>query len=91
MRHPAIRSYDILLCDINLTANGHSLAGHEAAAQILSAAGAGQPVVVFIAGDLVDPSPAASDEPRRLQKPFRISEVLAIFREIFASALHAKH
>ena len=85
------RSYDILLCDINLTANGHSLAGHEAAAQILSAAGASKPIVVYMTGDLVDPSPAGSDEPRRLQKPFRISEVLAIFREIFASAPLARH
>ena len=85
------RSYDILLCDINLTANGHSLAGHEAAAQILSAAGASKPIVVYMTGDLVDPTPAGSDEPRRLQKPFRISEVLAIFREIFASAPLAKH
>lgn len=85
------RSYDILLCDINLTANGHSLAGHEAAAQILSAAGANKPIVVYMTGDLVDPSPAGSNEPRRLQKPFRISEVLAIFREIFASAPVTKH
>ncbi|HEX4379280.1 MAG TPA: PAS domain S-box protein [Candidatus Acidoferrum sp.] len=79
------RSYDILLCDVNLVSNGHSLAGHEAAQQILSAAGANKPVVVYMTGDLVEPSPAGSNEPRRLQKPFRISEVLAIFREIFAA------
>ena len=85
------RSYDILLCDVNLIANGHSLAGHEAAQQILSAAGANKPIVVYMTGDLVEPSPAGSNEPRRLQKPFRISEVLAIFREIFVTTPVAKH
>ena len=84
------RAYDILLCDINLVANGHSLAGQEAAQQILSAAGVNKPVIVYMTGDLVEPSPAGSNEPRRLQKPFRISEVLAIFREIFATAPVAK-
>jgi PAS domain S-box-containing protein len=85
------RSYDILLCDVNLVSNGHSLAGQEAAAQILSAAGAHKPVVVYMTGDLVEPSPAGSNEPRRLQKPFRISEVLAIFREILTATPVAKH
>jgi two-component system NtrC family sensor kinase len=85
------RNYDILLCDINLMSNGHSLAGQEAAQQILSAAGINKPVVVYMTGDLVDPSPAGSNEPRRLQKPFRISEVLALFREILASTPVARH
>jgi PAS domain S-box-containing protein len=85
------RNYDILLCDINLTSNGHSLAGQEAAQQILSAAGVNKPVVVYMTGDLVDPSPSGSNEPRRLQKPFRISEVLALFREILASTPVARH
>jgi PAS domain S-box-containing protein len=85
------RNYDILLCDINLMSNGHSLAGQEAARQILSASGVNKPVVVYMTGDLVDPSPSGSNEPRRLQKPFRISEVLALFREILASTPVAKH
>src|SRR5579871_5080582 len=84
------RTYDILLCDVNLVSNGHSLAGQEAAQQILSAAGAHKPAVVYMTGDLVEPSPAGSNEPRRLQKPFRLSEVLAIFREILAASPVAK-
>ncbi|HUE42137.1 MAG TPA: hypothetical protein VMP12_01185, partial [Candidatus Sulfotelmatobacter sp.] len=66
-------------------------AGHEAAQQIVSAAGINKPIVVYMTGDLVEPSAAGSNEPRRLQKPFRISEVLAIFREIFATTPVAKH
>jgi len=80
------RTYDILLCDVNLVSNGHSLAGQEAAQQILSAAGAHKPAVVYMTGDLVEPVTPGSNEPRRLQKPFRISEVLAVFREIFTAS-----
>ncbi len=80
------RNYDILLCDVNLVANGHSLAGQDAAKQILSAAGPNKPVVVYMTGDLVEPAPAGSNQPRHLQKPFRISEVLAMFREILVTS-----
>ena len=41
-------------------------------------------------GDLVEPSTPGSNEPRRLQKPFRISEVLALFREILTANPIAK-
>jgi CheY-like chemotaxis protein len=75
------RSYDILLCDLNLSANGFSAGGREAAQQVLAAAGANKPAIIFMTGDLVDAPDPNSSEPRHLQKPFRISEVLAIFRE----------
>jgi two-component system NtrC family sensor kinase len=84
------RSYDVLLCDLNLTSNGHSTDGREAAQQIRSAAGANKPVIVYMTGDLVEARPAGSSEPPRLQKPFRISEVLAVFREIFAATPNTK-
>ena len=84
------RSYDVLLCDLNLTSNGHSTGGREAAQQILLAAGANKPVIVYMTGDLVEAPPAGSSEPPRLQKPFRISEVLAVFREIFAATPNTK-
>jgi PAS domain S-box-containing protein len=77
------RSYDILLCDLNLSANGFATGGREAAWQILAAAGARKPTVIFMTGDLVE-SDANPSEPRRLQKPFRISEVLTLFREILS-------
>jgi CheY-like chemotaxis protein len=83
------RAYDIVLCDLNLSANGFSTGGREAAKQILAASG-NKPVVIFMTGDLVDAPDANSSEPPRLQKPFRISEVLAMFREIFAKAPAAR-
>jgi len=78
------RPYDILLCDLNLSANGFSTGGRQAAQQILAAAGANKPAIVFMTGDLVDAPDANSSEPPRLQKPFRISDVLAVFREVFS-------
>jgi PAS domain S-box-containing protein len=84
------RSYDILLCDLNLSANGFSTGGREAAQQIVSAAGTRKPIVIFMTGDLVDTAQGDSSEPHRLQKPFRISEVLAMFREVFSASPAAK-
>jgi PAS domain S-box-containing protein len=78
------RSYDILLCDLNLSANGFSTGGREAAQQILAAAGANKPAVIFMTGDLVDAPGPNFPEPPRLQKPFRISDVLAMFREVLS-------
>jgi PAS domain S-box-containing protein len=82
------RSYDILLCDLHLSAGGFFVDGREAAAQILAAAGPQKPAVVYMTGDLTDPGPEAParGEPCFLQKPFRISEVLALFREVLAPA-----
>ncbi|PYT65356.1 MAG: hypothetical protein DMG39_29440 [Acidobacteria bacterium] len=78
-------SYDFLLCDLHLSAGGFFVDGREAAAQILAASGAQKPMVVYMTGDLTDPATAetpARGEPSFLQKPFRISEVLAVFREV---------
>jgi len=82
------RSYDILLCDVQLSAGGFFVDGREAAAQILAAAGSPKPAVVYMSGDLSDSGPEAParGEPSLLQKPFRISEVLALFREVLAPA-----
>jgi PAS domain S-box-containing protein len=79
-------SHDILLCDLHLSAGGYFVDGREAAAQLL-AASAEKPVVVYMTGDLTDPGPEAlaRGEPFFVQKPFRISELLALFREILAT------
>jgi CheY-like chemotaxis protein len=84
-------AYDILLCDLHLSANGYSTGGREAAQQILTAAGTRKPAVIFMTGDLVDAPDAGSSEFPRLQKPFRIAEVLATFREVFARVHAEKH
>jgi len=78
------RSYDVLLCDLNLSSGGAVINGAGAADLVLAASGDRKPVVVFMTGELVE-SPSGyhqSGEPRRLQKPFRISDVLALLREI---------
>ena len=82
------RCYDILLCDLHLSAGGFFVDGREAAAQILAAAGSRKPAVVYMTGDLADPGPETPvrGEPFFLQKPFRISEVLALFRELLTPA-----
>jgi CheY-like chemotaxis protein len=77
-------NYDILLCDLNLSANGFSTGGREAAQQILSAA-AQKPTVIFMTGDLVDAAGPNSTGPPHLQKPFRISDVLAMCREVLSA------
>jgi PAS domain S-box-containing protein len=78
------RSYDVLLCDLNLSAGGVSTGGREAAQQIVSAAGSNKPAIIFMTGDLVESSDGKPGAPRHLQKPFRISEVLTALREIFS-------
>ncbi len=79
------RSYDILLCDVNLSAGGLAADGRQVAQQILSAAGANKPTVIFMTGDLVEIPGSGSGRPYRLQKPFRISDVLAMLREIVSA------
>ena len=83
--------YDILLVDLHLSAGGYFVDGREAATRLLeatAAAGLPKPAVVYMTGDLTDPGPEtpARGEPSFLQKPFRISEVLALFREVLAPA-----
>jgi CheY-like chemotaxis protein len=84
----AERSPDAILCDINLSQDGGHLNGKEAAQQILAAAGDRKPALIYISGELIEASeePGGPDAPRRLQKPFRISDVLAMLQEIFADA-----
>jgi PAS domain S-box-containing protein len=78
------RSYDALLCDLNLSPGGSEVSGREAARQILSVAGRRKPAVIFMTGDLVEARELGSGDARHLQKPFLISEVLAVLRDIFA-------
>jgi PAS domain S-box-containing protein len=78
--------YDILLCDLNLSAGGFTSGGHEAAERILAAAAPRAPKVIFMTGDLVHGTDAHPSGSRRLQKPFRISDVLAAIREALPAA-----
>jgi PAS domain S-box-containing protein len=77
------RSYDVLLCDLNLSTGGAVVNGAGAADLVLAASGPRKPVVVFMTGELVESNNGnGALTARRLQKPFRISDVLAILREI---------
>jgi PAS domain S-box-containing protein len=80
------RSYDLLLCDLNLSSGGTIVNGAGAAELVCAASGSRKPVVVFMTGDLLELHNGNGDgnrtDPRRLQKPFRISEVLALLRQI---------
>jgi CheY-like chemotaxis protein len=78
------RSYDVLLCDVHLSASGWATDGHQIADQIVAATRGNKPTVIFMTGDLVDASGPAVAGTLRLQKPFRISDVLAMLREILS-------
>jgi PAS domain S-box-containing protein len=79
------RSYDILLCDMNLTnSGGVKVSGREVVDEILATYPSDKPSAIFMTGDLVAPaSPLAGpQEPRFLQKPFRIADVLMMIQEV---------
>jgi CheY-like chemotaxis protein len=85
----ALRSPDAILCDLNLSQDGGGhLSGRLAAERLLGAAGDHKPALIYMSGELMETpetlgSPA---EPRHLQKPFRISDVIALLQEVFAVA-----
>jgi two-component system NtrC family sensor kinase len=84
----AERSYDVLLCDLNLTrVGGGKVSGREVVDQVLAAVVAEKPSIIFMTGDLVeeDAAVAGVGEVRILQKPFRISDVLALVQEVCAA------
>jgi two-component system NtrC family sensor kinase len=80
--------YDVLLCDLHLSAGGFAVDGRDTARRILDAAGTRKPVVIYMTGDLVESSAdnANGSLPLLLQKPFRISDVLAILRDVLSAA-----
>jgi two-component system NtrC family sensor kinase len=84
----AARSYDVLLCDLNLSgADGAKVSGRDVVDQVLAAAGPEKPSIIFMTGDLIEAatSAAGSSESRMLQKPFRISDVLTVVQEACAA------
>ena len=78
------RPFDVLLCDLNLSTTGFAAGGQDAAREMLAVAGPDKPDVIFMTGDLVVDEPRPG-EPRRLQKPFRISDVLSALREVLSA------
>jgi PAS domain S-box-containing protein len=73
--------YAAILCDLNLTAGG--VGGSETAERILGTL-TRKPPIIFMTGDLAPSSDIRSGAGQgwRLQKPFRISQVLSMLAEI---------
>jgi len=83
-------NYDLALCDVNLSKNNPGSSGRETARQITESARTGaKPEVIFMTGDLVEDD-GGDRHIRQLQKPFRISDVLAVLREALAPRPAAK-
>jgi DNA-binding response OmpR family regulator len=88
LAHLGRSAYDVFLCDLHLTSGGHSVDGRDSASRILEAAGQRRPLVIYMTGDLIErvPGDAGRGEPLCLQKPFRISDVLAFLRDVLSNA-----
>jgi len=79
-------TFHALLCDLNLSSGSGDANGKDAARQIL-AAGGNKLAVIYMTGDFVESDSSQSNpgEPARLQKPFRISEVLDVLKDALLS------
>jgi two-component system NtrC family sensor kinase len=88
LAHVRQSSYDVVLCDLHLSAGGFTVDGRDAAVRLLEAAGPQKPLVIFMTGDLLEnlPGAAGSSHPICLQKPFRISDVLALLKDVLSAA-----
>jgi PAS domain S-box-containing protein len=88
LAHLGRSSYDVFLCDLHLSSGGYTVDGREAAGRILEAAGKQKPVLIYMTGDLIENTQgdAGRGEPVCLQKPFRISDVLALLRDVLSDA-----
>jgi PAS domain S-box-containing protein len=88
LAHLGRSSYDAFLCDLHLSSGGYAVDGREAAARILEAAGKQKPAMIYMTGDLIDDTQgeAGRGEPVWLQKPFRVSDMLALLRDVLSDA-----
>ncbi len=84
-RLAATRAYDAVLCDLHLAGGGASTSsGKEIYERLCAQAGDSKPLFIFMTGDLLDSTTLASlnqGDARVVQKPFRISDLLAILGE----------
>jgi len=77
--------YDAILCDLNLSGSGPNADGYNVAQRLKIAAGPSKPELIYMSGDVVGDSQGSSAglSFRRLQKPFRITDVLNILMVVF--------
>jgi DNA-binding response OmpR family regulator len=78
--------YDAVLCDLKLSGSGPNSDGYNVAQRLRIAAGVNKPEVIYMSGDVVGEGEGSSAmaSVRRLQKPFRISDVLNILMVAFS-------
>lgn len=78
--------YDAVLCDLKLSGSGPNSDGYSVAQRLKIAAGVNKPEVIYMSGDVggEGEGPSAMASVRRLQKPFRISDVLNILMVVFS-------
>ncbi|HTQ96606.1 MAG TPA: PAS domain S-box protein [Candidatus Acidoferrum sp.] len=87
--------YDAILCDLNLSGTGPNADGYSVAQRLKIAAGTNKPELIYMSGEVImeGEGSSASHSYRRLQKPFRISDVLNVLMVVFSRipAGAAKH
>jgi PAS domain S-box-containing protein len=78
--------YDAILCDLNLSGTGPNADGYNVAQRLKIAAGANKPELLYMSGDVVEEGQgsSASHSYRRLQKPFRVSDVVNVLMMVFS-------
>src|SRR5260221_620070 len=77
--------YDVILCDLKLSGSGPNADGYGVAQRLKIAAAANPPEIIYMSGDLIsEDNSSLPPAARRLQKPFRVSDVLHILSEIFS-------
>jgi PAS domain S-box-containing protein len=80
------KTYDAVLCDIHLAAGSQGPSGEDLARTIRETAYGRPPFVILMTGDLVEAGsqPGTHTAIQRVQKPFRVSEVLSLLVDFFA-------
>jgi CheY-like chemotaxis protein len=78
--------FDAILCDLCLSGTGPNADGYGVAQRLKIAGGANKPELIYMSGDVVGAGQgsSATDSYRRLQKPFRISDVLNTLMVVFS-------
>jgi PAS domain S-box-containing protein len=78
--------YDAILCDLNLSGSAPNSDGYHVASRLKVAASANKPEIIFMSGDVgpEENQHKSFANARRLQKPFRISDVLGTLMEVFS-------
>jgi CheY-like chemotaxis protein len=85
--------YDAVLCDLHLSGSGPNADGYSVAQRLKIAAGANKPKLIYMSGEVVDEGrdSSGSISLSRLQKPFRISDVLSALMYAFGGVTAIPH